>query len=104
MNTLRMALWCTLLASLVGLVTSLILLVRQTTAVIAVLPAAVERQIREQGKETRTAALAAIGDTRRELLVGSRPDAGRSAHARGPADGRFRASAVGGDGARPGGA
>jgi len=67
MNTLRMALWCVLLASLVALVTSVILLVRQTTAVIAVLPAAVERQIREQGKETRTTALAAIGDTRREL-------------------------------------
>jgi methyl-accepting chemotaxis protein len=69
MNTLRMALWCVLLASLVALVTSVILLVRQTTAVIAVLPAAVERQIREQGKETRTTALAAIGDTRRELLA-----------------------------------
>jgi hypothetical protein len=69
MNRLKMALWCALLASLVGLITSLILLVRQTTAVIAVLPAAVERQIQEQGKETRTAALAAIGDTRRELLV-----------------------------------
>jgi hypothetical protein len=69
MNRLRTALWCALLASLVGLVASLILLVRQTTAVIAVLPAAVERQIREQSKETRTAALAAIGDTRRELLV-----------------------------------
>ncbi len=69
MNTLRMALWCGLLASLVALVTSVILLVRQTTAVIAVLPAAVERQIREQGKETRTAALAAIRDTRRELLM-----------------------------------
>jgi methyl-accepting chemotaxis protein len=69
MNTLRLALWCALLASLVGLVSSVILLVRQTTAVIAALPAAVERQIREQGKETRTVALAAIGDTRRELLA-----------------------------------
>lgn len=69
MNRLRMAIWCALLASLVGFVTSLILLVRQTTAVIAVLPASVERQIREQGKETRAAALAAIRDTRRELLL-----------------------------------
>lgn len=69
MNRLRMALWCALLASLVGLVISVIQLVRQTTAVIAALPAAVERQIREQGKETRSAALAAIGDTRRELLA-----------------------------------
>lgn len=69
MNRLRMALCCALLASLVGLAISIVLLVRQTTAVIAVLPAAVERQIREQGQETRSAALAAIGDTRRELLA-----------------------------------
>jgi methyl-accepting chemotaxis protein len=69
MNRLKMALCCALLASLVGLVASVILLVRQTTTVIAALPAAVERQIREQGKETRTVALAAIGDTRRELLA-----------------------------------
>ncbi len=68
MNRLRALLTCVLLAALVTLVLCTILFVRKTTKIVAGLPALIERQIREQGDETRRAALAAIGETRRELL------------------------------------
>jgi hypothetical protein len=69
MNRLKNAITCALLASLVGLVVYAILLVRNAIAVVSALPAGIERSIREQGDETRKAALSAITDTRREALA-----------------------------------
>jgi hypothetical protein len=66
---LKTGLMCLLLASLTGLVVYGVTLVREATAVVSALPAGIEKNIREQGDETRKAALSAITDTRREALA-----------------------------------
>jgi len=68
MRTLRDILLCALLLAMITLVVAGVIFIRAATETVRQAPAVIERQIAEQGEETRRAALRAIQETRAELL------------------------------------